>query len=830
MRKYLKDYCKAIPAACCLLITLLPNMANSQEMTSSEIQLGLKKLNVLASVMYLAAHPDDENTRMISYMSNHVMARTCYLSLTRGDGGQNLIGSEKGASMGVLRTNELLQARKIDGGEQLFTRAVDFGYSKNPKETFTKWTMEDILSDVVWAIREFKPDIIITRFSMEYKKGHGHHSASAILADLAFDQVGNEKFFPEQLEHTELWQPTRMFFNASTWWDKELKETAKNDKNYTSINSGIYNPLLGASYADIASESRSQHKSQGFGDSKERGESIEYLHLIKGDAMDGDVFDGIDITWNRVAGGAEIGKVIESAIKKFNPEDPTTIVNDLIKAHQLLDGLKDEYWKKVKQAELKRLILACSGIYLELNADDYSEAVGVEIGVTSSVVCRLKINAELKGIKLGNIDTVVNSNLEHNIMYEIRNKVIVPANPNTQPYWLLGDFEGMYEVNDRTKIGPPLSEPTLTAVYTIEINGAVLTFNVPLKYWWNDLVEGEMYRPFVSMPKVTANLDNNVFVFNSGETKQIAVNLKSHTSNTKGYVTLKVGDNWTVTTPSLAYNIKKKGGEQQVVFEVTSPAESSVAEVSVSFEEPARSFNPITYAHIETQVLLPLAKSKLVSLDIKTVGKKVGYIVGSGDDVPASIEQLGYEVVILDENAIRNSDLSEFDAIVAGVRLYNTHKYIVHVNKKLMEYVKNGGNYIVQYNTTYNLLTKDIGPYPFKISRDRVTVEEAKPIMLAPKHDLVNVPNKIEMSDFNGWVQERGLYFPGTWDDKYTPLIAWNDPGDKLTEGSLLVTSYGKGTFIYTGISFFRELPAGVPGAYKLLANMLSYRDKSNVK
>ncbi|NQY66181.1 MAG: PIG-L family deacetylase [Flavobacteriales bacterium] len=813
-----------------IIVTTGIGSLKAQELNSSQIQMRLQKLNVLASVMYLAAHPDDENTRVISYMANHVKARTSYLSLTRGDGGQNLIGSEKGALMGILRTNELLGARNIDGGEQCFTRAVDFGYSKNPEETFTKWDKNEILSDVVWAIRRLKPDVIITRFSMSYKSGHGHHSASAILADLAFDASGNREEFADQLKYTQVWQPHRMFFNNSTWWDKELEETAKTNKDYTTVNSGIYDPLLGASYADIASESRSMHKSQGFGDSKERGESIEYLQLIKGEGIEDDVFDGIDITWGRVDGGAEIQKYVEEAIRKFNPEDPSLIVPDLLQAYSLIIKLKDQYWKGVKTKEIKKLILACSGIYIESNADYYSEGIGNEIGLTSSIVVRSGVRTIMKSLQIGLKDTLINADLEYNKMTNYVNKAIVPVLPNTNAYWLEGDFEGIYKVENQLSIGLPTNEPTLKVGYVLEIEGVEISFSVPLKYWWNDLVNGEMYRPFFSMPSVTANLDNDVFIFASEETKKVSINIKSHTDNVKGEVKVHVGTGWGISNSVGSYSIESKGGEQQVEFKITAPAKNAVGEISISFEENARSLKTITYSHIESQVVLPLAKSKIVSLNVKTVGKKIGYITGSGDNVPSAIEQLGYEVVLLGENELRNSNLSEFDAIVAGVRLYNTHEYIVHVNNKLMEYVKAGGNYVVQYNTNYNVLTTDIGPYPFKISRDRVTVEEAKPTFLDPNHPLLNTPNKIEESDFDNWVQERGLYFPDEWDENYSPIISWSDPGEDAKEGSILVSNYGKGTFVYTGISFFRELPAGVPGAFKLFANILSYRNSEGSK
>jgi LmbE family N-acetylglucosaminyl deacetylase len=799
-----------------------------RQLNSSEIKLALKKLNTLGSVLYIAAHPDDENTRLIAYFANEANLRTGYLSLTRGDGGQNLIGDEKGALMGVLRTQELLEARKIDGGEQFFSRAVDFGYSKTPEETFKKWDKDKILADVVWAIRKFKPDLIITRFPPTSRAGHGHHTASAILAEEAFDLANNPKAYPEQLNYTSLWQPKRLYFNASTWWDKELPEKAKsNPGEYATIDIGTYNTLLGKSYSEIASESRTMHKSQGFGSGKTRGSKIEYLKLIRGEPSQTSPFEDINLSWNQVKGGEEIQTLINKAISEFDEEQPEKIVNTLFAAHQKIAKLSDNNrWKWVKLTEVRKIISSCLGLFVEVTAADYSAASGTEIEVTTRIVNRSSLKVNVSQIVYGEQDTLINQDLPNNELISFTKKLTCPSSKNTNPYWLNEAYQGVFAVPTQDQIGAPENLTTIPVLFTLIIDGNYFPLFRPVEYKWTDRVKGELYRPFVTLPPVTANIAENVFIFSNEQAKPVRVSLKAHQPNEKGNVSLKLPEGWQSEPKSFAYELKAKGQEQIVEFLVTPPKEEMVGEIQIVLnkaDKPAKSLITIEYDHIRTQTLLPEASAKLVSMNVAIEGKKIGYIKGAGDEVPTALEQLGYEVTMLDEFALKNSELSAYDAIVAGIRTYNTNKYMPNVYPQLMEYVKNGGNYVVQYNTNRGVKTQTMAPYPLKLSRDRVTVEEATPTFLNPKHQLLNTPNKIEDKDFEGWVQERGLYFPNEWDEQYTPIIGWNDPGEEQKKGCLLVTQHGKGSFIYTGISFFRELPAGVPGAFKLFANIVSY-------
>lgn len=799
-----------------------------RQLNSSEIKLALKKLNTLGSVLYIAAHPDDENTRLIAYMANERMVRTGYLSLTRGDGGQNLVGTEKGPLMGVLRTQELLEARKIDGGEQFFTRAVDFGYSKTAEETFAKWDKQKVLADVVWAIRKFRPDVIITRFPATSRAGHGHHTASAILAEEAFDLAGDPKAFPEQLTYTSVWQPKRLYLNTSTWWDKDLPTKATdNPEQYTTIDVGTYNALLGKSYSEIASESRTMHKSQGFGSGKVRGSKLEYLELVKGEkSSNNDIFNGIDISWGKIKGAETIAKHMVNTTLSFDMEHPESVVPLLLETHQLIDRLPDSEWKQIKLSEIRSIISAATGLFVEVRADHYSTTSGSEIELSIDLVNRSNLKIKLINVKYGEKDTLINTSLNNNQALSFKSNFICPNIQSTNPYWLNNDFEGLYTVDTQDLIGKPQNQPALSVYFNFKINDVFFPVIREVIYKHTDRVKGEIYRPFVILPKVTANISDNVYVFSDSNSKEISVTLKTHKENETGNVSLSLPEGWKSEPSSLQYELKTKNEEKIVVFNVTPSNTESVGDVKVILNnenKTAKSLVTIEYDHIQTQTLLPEAKAKLVRLNVAIKGKNIGYIKGAGDEVPTALEQLGYTVTMLDENSLKNSDLSQYDAIVAGIRTYNTNKYMPNVYNKLMEYVKDGGNYVVQYNTNRKVDTKTMAPYPLTLSRGRVTVEEAKVTFLAPKHLIMNTPNKITKADFDGWVQERGLYFPNEWDKNYTPILGWNDPNEEMTKGSLLVANYGKGSFIYTGISFFRELPAGVSGAFKLFANIVSY-------
>ncbi len=807
---------------------------------ASEIHESIKKLNFLGSVLYVAAHPDDENTRLISYMSNNIKARTAYLSITRGDGGQNLIGPEIRELLGVIRTQELLTARQIDGGEQLFTRANDFGYSKHPDETLAIWDKEKVLSDVVLAIRKFKPDVIINRFNHRTPGStHGHHTSSAMLSIEAFDIVNDNSKYPEHLDLTSVWQPKRLFFNTS-WWFYGSREKFKNaDKtNLLSFDIGTYYPALGLSNTEIASLSRSQHKSQGFGNTGTRGEQMEYIELIKGDLPQDktNIFEGIDTTWNRIKDGNTIGSILNKVEANFDFTNPSSSIPELVKAYSLIKNLEDEHWKTIKSKEIKDIIAACAGLYLE--------AVAESNHATKYEVVNLKLEAINRSNQTINLESIINPNkvyinknitLSENIKYEFEESL--DFNSKQQPtsaYWLTKKGTlGMYEVENKSNIGKPQKNKNINVTFNLVIENVKIPFTKEVVYKRNDPVKGETYKPFEIIPEVSAKIDEKVIIFETDEQKEIPLTVKAGRNDIEGYVTLCSPNDWNVYPEKQKVSITNKGEEQTLIFTVIPPKNQSEGLISpivyVGDNEYSRELIEIDYDHIPYQTVLLPSESKIVRLDIKKKGENIGYIEGAGDVVPESLQQIGYSVVTIKPEDINPETIKRFDAIVVGIRAYNTVNALKFKQKHLFDFVNNGGNMIVQYNTNHRLKLDKIAPYNLKLSRDRVTDENAEVRILNQEHPLLNYPNKITSKDFDGWVQERGLYFPNEWSEEFTPILSINDIGETPKEGSLLVAKYGKGHYIYTGLSFFREFPAGVSGAYRLFANMLSI-GKEDVK
>ncbi|MEM6317055.1 MAG: PIG-L family deacetylase [Bacteroidota bacterium] len=806
--------------------------------TSGDIHEGIQKLNVLGSALYVAAHPDDENTSMIAYMSNELKVNTAYLSLTRGDGGQNLIGTEIRELLGVIRTQELLAARRIDGGHQLFSRANDFGFSKHPDETLKIWNEKEVLADAVWAIRKWKPDVIINRFDHKSAgKTHGHHTASAILSYEAFDLAGKESSYPEQLDLVEPWQPKRLFFNTSWWFYGSRKKFAEADKSkMVNVDVGVYYPIKGKSNSEISAESRSQHACQGMGRAGTRGEAVEYLQLLKGDMPKdkNDIFDGIDITWNRVEGGAPIGKILAAVEQTFNYANPAASVPELMKAYQLIKALPDGYWKKVKQAEIEQIIAACMGLFVEVVADDYSATPGQAIKLSMEVVNRSMVNAQLQSYTIfpTQADSIVQQPLANNQTMKLKATLTLPEDmAMTNPYWLNQKAElGMYTVEERALRGLPETPRPVKVAFNLLVENEPITIIRDVVHKKTDPVKAEIYRPFEVTPPVFANIQEKVYVFANDAAKTVSVLVKSSKKNIEGKVTLARPDGWKIEPEFVDVNLKLKGEEQLVTFQLFPPTNQSEGLISPIVELTdgstyTKGATFIEYDHIPTQTVFQPEASKVVRLDIKKRGQQIGYIMGAGDEIPNSLEQIGYDVTELEDAEIIAGDLEKYDAIILGIRAYNTVERLKYYQPKLLKYVKNGGTMIVQYNTTWRLkMDKEkIAPYKMNLSRDRVTVEEAEVRMLVPDHQVLNYPNKITAKDFDGWVQERGLYFADDWDKKkFTAVLSANDPGEDPKDGGLLVAEYGKGYYIYTGYSWFRELPAGVPGAYRLFTNLIS--------
>ncbi len=807
-----------------------------KKLNPNEIHESIKKLNFLGSALYIAAHPDDENTSLISYLSNDIKARTAYLSLTRGDGGQNLIGPEIRELLGVIRTQELLGARRIDGGEQMFTRANDFGYSKHPDETLEIWNKEAVLGDVVWAIRIFRPDIIINRFSHKeetFGKTHGHHTSSAVLSELAFDLAGDKTKYPDQLEFVDVWQPKREFFNTSWWFYGSRENFDKADKtNLFEIETGTYYAAYGLSNGEISSLSRSMHKSQGFGSSGSRGLSTEYLEFIKGDFPNdkSNLFDGINTTWTRIQGGKAIGKILNKVEDEFDFKNPSASISELIKAYQLIQNLDNKHWKTQKTKEIKTIIQACAGLYLEAVTNESSATRGSEVIINIEVINRSNISMSLQNVKISPLKISNNDSrvLENNQREQFELKGKIPLNIDyTSAYWLTEQGTlGMYKVENRKLIGKPETPRALVASFMIDFDGYPIEYKKNVIYKRNDPVKGEVYMPFEIIPVVTSNIEEKVIIFANNNSKEISIKVKAGKSDVQGIVELNVPRDWKAIPKYHEIKIDQKGAEQIVVFTLTPPNYQSEGKISPKVTINGKLYTDelieIEYDHIPFQSVLMPSESKIVRLDIVKKGQLIGYIQGAGDEIPSSLRQVGYEVIELKENEITLDRLQNFDAVILGIRAYNTNKRSKFYQDNLHEYVKNGGTLLVQYNTNFRLKVDEVSPLKLKLSRDRVTNEHSEVKIINPNHEVMQFPNKITQKDFDGWVQERGLYFPNEWSSEFTPILSMHDEGEPPKEGSLLIAKYGEGYFIYTGLSFFRELPAGVSGAYRLYTNLLS--------
>lgn len=804
-----------------------------KKLDAAEIKQALNKLEVLGSVLYMAAHPDDENTRLIAYMANERNMRTGYLAMTRGDGGQNLIGTEIREYLGIIRTQELLAARRRDGGEQFFTRANDFGFSKDPDETFTIWDRDDALADAVWTIRKFRPDIIITRFDTTRVPGgrmHGHHTASALLAQEAYEIANDPNVYPEQLKYVKPWQPKAVYWNTYNFGRSSgFTSEHEGEAGFYTLDLGAYNPLLGKSYDEVSAISRSQHKSQGFGSTGRRGSLKEYLMLWKGEAPKGDVFANIDNSWSRVKGGKKVGDILRKANVAFDMESPADIVPALLDAREALLKIEDNYWKAVKLKELDNVIKATMGMYLEVAAREYSAVPGESVPVYFEAINRSNVNATLKTINFPQLgkSISVNQSLTYNDdLIRIDTLKISEDMAPSQPYWLKEEASlGMYRVDEQQMIGLPENPGAIQAIFEMEIEGKPYSYETDLVFKLNDRVKGEFYRPFVITPPVMADIKEGVLVFPDKEPKTVNVVVTAGKDNVKGTVKLNLPTGWKSSPAQVNYDLKERSQEASFAFQVLPPdkAEEGFVGVQASYNGKTydRGLKLIEYDHIPVQTIFPKSNTKVVRVDLQKTGQYVGYIMGSGDAIPESLEQVGYRVTLLDPNNIDAASLEGYDAVIVGVRAYNTIDRMRFVQPELMKYVEQGGTVITQYNTQMRDQPQ-IGPYPFSISRDRVTVEGAPVRILAPDHPVINGPNKITQKDFEGWVQERGLYFPDKWDERYTPILSSNDPGESPKEGGLLVAQYGEGYFIYSGYSWFRELPAGVPGAFRIFTNMIS--------
>ena len=843
----------AVPAVDPRLVAALP---------SGELGQAIARLRVLGSVLYVGAHPDDDNTGLLAALARGHGVRTAYLSLTRGDGGQNILGTETGEALGVLRTQELLASRRVDGAEQYFGRALDFGFSKSPDEALSVWGHDRTLADVVWIIRLLQPDVIITRFGTDGSGGHGHHTASAILAGEAFRAAADSTRFPEQLAFLPTWHARRLLWNT---WAPKLEGRASGAPKLLTLDIGTFDPDLGASYAEIGGRARSLNRSQGAGTPERRGRLIEYFEQVDGDFAEHDVLEDVPPGWSRIPGGGRVDSLLARAQQSFEPAHPERVLPVLASTHAAMQQALSRAGTNAPRvayqlSRLEALMRAAAGLWLEANADAPSVCPGDTVALTLTAIDRTGAPARMLAIELpfgtrayyrregdaagaagrASVPAADSSAAADRVTRELAAnlpavalaRVVLPADaPFSQPYWLRDRIEAATVPEPAgTWRGEPERLSAAPVRFTVEIAGEKIACEVPISYRWTDRVYGDRYRALEILPPVTCRNDQSVYLFTGTSARDVRCTVQSTHAAVVGMLRLRLPAGWRAQPESTAFALANDA-EQTLRFQVTPGAAAASgtlrAEAMVGGRPYDLRIQLMDYPHVPIQTLLAPAESRLLRADVRAgapgaPGGTIGYLMGSGDQIPEALGQMGFRVTLLSDEDVENTDLSRFSCIVAGVRAYNVRPALRALSGKLLEYVSNGGRLVVQYLTPEDAVNDKIGPWPLKISRDRVTDEHAQMRLLQPTNALLNTPNKIGAADFAGWVQERGLSFAGPYDPRYVALLSANDPGEKPLDGGLIWTSYGRGVFIYSGLAFFRQLPAGVPGAWRLFANLVS--------
>lgn len=787
--------------------------------SASLIKLKIDKLGTLGTALYFAAHPDDENTRLIAYLANDRKYRTAYLSLTRGDGGQNLLGTEQGIELGLIRTQELLAARAIDKGEQYFSAAYDFGFSKTHDETFSFWKKEDILREAVYMIRKLQPDVIINRFPPDSRGGHGHHQASAILAKEAYEAAADPNRFPEQLKDLKPWKAKRLVWNTANFGgmnntsDEQLK-VVLND----------YNPLLGYSYGEISAMSRSQHKSQGFGSAANRGKTTEYFDHVAGEKANQDLFDGINTSWERLG---EPVKNIETKIQtiqnSFDINHPEKSIKDLVALHAMVKALKPSVYRDKKIKDIEDIILSSAGIVAESIAARPNYVVNQTFPVNNEIIKRAAdVSVKLISIDGKQLAEALPAN--ETKKYPSEKKIA----HWTQPYWLeKPNSLGKFDIED-SNFGNPENTDNPQTSFVIEVDGLTISIDKPVEYRFVDPVQGEIYQPVSISPALTATISSSQALLQTGDKKTISLTITNNSDQAqKAELSFKQSDGLNISPKEAALDIPEHGIVVKT-FEISNPKNTASSEIQPLLNgEPVYGFKRITYQHILDITWFPAINLKVKALEINNPLKKIGYIHGAGDLVPTALENIGIQVDLLNSDLLASTNLKQYDAIIIGIRAYNVSPNANQWLPILLNYAEQGGTVLAQYNVNSRMSTNKYGPYPFEINRERVTEEDAKVTFTDPNDPILNYPNKITDKDFEGWVQERGLYFATNISPEYRTPLSMADKNEEQNKGSLLVANYGKGKFVYAPLAFFRQLPAGVPGATRLFVNLLAKNEKN---
>lgn len=826
----------------CALGSVLAGARGAEPMSPTATLRELRRFAEMGSVLYVAAHPDDENTQLITYFARGRNCRTAYLSLTRGDGGQNVLGPEFDEELGVIRTQELLAARRLDGGRQFFTRAIDFGFSKDYRETLNIWDRQQVLSDMVRVIRSFQPDVMITRFSPQPGNNHGHHTASAVLAIEAFKLAGETNAFPEQLRDLQPWQPKRLLQNGGGFG-----RGGGAAPNNLRLETGGTDPVTGEFFGDIAGRSRSMHKTQGFGNFSGggRGSRQESFLLLAGEPATNDIFDGVDTTWSRVRGGTEIGQLTDKLLAGFDTNDPAASVPALLElrthlralAAQKTDGSpsgssegRGSVLLEEKCRQLDHIVQACLGLSVETTVPQAEFVPGEVLQMRHTASIQSKVPVRWLAVRYPGLGQEVKKALElspDQPAIREATETLPPQTPLSQPYWLRQErTTGMFRVDDPRLIGRPENPPSFPIEQVFEVGGQTLVIPDEPVQLPSDVAQGSSPRRLVVVAPLSLKFTSAVRLFAPGQTRPVEVEVSAVRPGMTGTLQLQTPAGWNATPASVPFHLSAVGEKIRLTFSVTAPERSARARLGaralVNGTEFVSQRIEIHYPHIPPQLLQPAARMEGVSLELAIRGREVGYVPGAGDSTAQAMEQMGYKVSVLTGKDLTAERLRRLDAVVIGIRAFNVRRDLAAGLPALFAFVEQGGTVIEQYNRPNGLQTSKLAPFDLRLSNDRVTDETAPVSFLAPEHPALTTPNKITSADFEGWVQERGVYFPNQWDPHFTPLLACSDPGESPLKGGLLVAQYGKGYFVYTGLAWFRQLPAGVPGAYRLFANLLS--------
>jgi LmbE family N-acetylglucosaminyl deacetylase len=834
------------------------------------VGLLLRKLDGEKRVLLIGAHPDDEDTSLLSALSRGMGVETAYLSLTRGEGGQNLLGNELDEGLGLLRTGELMAARSLDGGSQYFTRAFDFGFSKTAEETLRQWPRDSLLADVTWVIRTFRPQVVVSVFSGTPRDGHGQHQVSGILAQAAFAAAGDPSAFPEQLqEGAGLWTPAKLY----------RRTRFGPDDMTTEVETGRFDPLLGMSHYQLAMESRSQHRSQDMGMPRPLGPRTSSLSLVEslvGGANGGNdtFFAGVDTALLGLARKLEdgvrqeveprlrtYGRAIASAREGLDALAPWAVTAHLEEALVALRGVRWELgtgagselgWVVERRIPLlEEAVVRSRGIIVDVRVEDDLLVPGEEVGAVvevwnggpediSDVGAAMEIPSEwVARLEEGEEGVMIPSQGIARWRFLLR----IPENAAlSRPYFLEGPRDGdLYRWPPDPRLrGLPGAPPSVYARVHLAGEGAIpLSVRRTAGFKGVDKATGEFVEPLLVVPALSVSLNPTGTVWPIGQSGSRGVTVRVRNegeAGASGVVEVDLPDGWRAEPEEYSLELEEPGAEGAFSFQVFPPANLIPGEYRMTARVRSsdgatyrEGFTLVDYPHVARSALFSPASTRISVVPVAVEpGIRVGYVMGSGDLGAEALEQMGVAVRMLGPDAVRAGDYQDLDVVVLGIRAYETRPDLAAANEKLLDFARAGGTVIVQYNK-YEYPQGGFAPYPVSISRphDRVSDETVPVRILEPDHPVFNEPNRITDADFQGWAQERGLYFLGEWDERYVPMLEMSDPGEAPKRGGLLVAPLGKGLYVYTGLAFFRQFPDGVPGAFRLFANLVSLKGQS---